>query len=573
MRSVITRYSIIILLVLALAGFFAVRFIHRSDVSPDGGIHNVLLISIDTCRADYLSCYGYKSKTTPNIDAVAAEGILFENTISPLPQTLPGHSSMLTGTIPPYHGVHENNSHLFDEPNICLAETLKDAGFTTVAVVSAFVLNSEFGIDQGFDTYHDRFEPPVGAHMRGQRPGGETTDVALDWLERNKDKRFFFFLHYYDPHWSFSPPEPFASQFAEDLYAGEIAYTDYCIGQVIKKLKELELYDSTLLIITSDHGEMLGEHGEDAHTYFIYQSAIKVPLIFKVPGQKQPARIESIAGIVDIVPTVCSLLNIETPRNVQGVDLSLSFKGQNSSRPDRHVFCESLQATKYGGNSLLGIVNDGFKYIQTTRPELYDLIKDQSESNNLFEKQQQRARIMKDKLAEMLEQSVRRAWPESKTEMDPETVERLESLGYVGGTVTEEFSFDQTKTDPKDLLEYHYLNERTNHLLMRTKDYDKLELCAKKMMELQPDSFSSNEKMGLTAMAKKEYSRATVYLQKAAEIDPGNAKIHCRLGAAYKENGEYEKALRNLNRAIELKPQYVEARNIRKALLKLRKEG
>ena len=254
------------------------------SISPGQGIRHIILISIDTCRADYLSCYGYKSKTTPNIDALAAEGVLFENAISPVPQTLPAHSSMFTGTIPPYHGVHDNEGYRLDESNVTLAEILTDAGFTTGAAISAFPLDSKFGIDQGFESYNDYFETTLEGHPLEQRRGGETTDVALDWLKKNKDKRFFFFLHYFDPHQAYDPPEPFASRFASDLYAGEIAYTDHCIGKVVDKLKELGIYDSTLIIITSDHGEMLGEHGEVTHTYFIYQSAIKVPLIFKLPA-------------------------------------------------------------------------------------------------------------------------------------------------------------------------------------------------------------------------------------------------------------------------------------------------
>ena len=555
------RYSIIILLVLALAGFFAVWLIHESDAWP-GKIRNVLLISIDTCRADRLSCYGYKRPTTPNIDAVAAEGILFENVISPIPTTLPAHSSMLTGTIPPYHGIHSNFSHPLDNRNITLAEILKDAGFTTGAVVSAFVLDSGFGLSQGFDAYHDRFEPPLAAHMRGQRPGGETTGVALKWLEENKDKRFFLFLHYFDPHGRYRPPEPFASKFGARSYAGEIAYTDHCIGQVVQKLKDLRLYDSTLLIVTSDHGEMLGEHGEGGHEYFIYQAAIKVPLIFKLPGQKQAARIESIAGLIDIVPTVCGLLNVEAPKSIQGIDLSPSFRGEDLSVRERHLFCESFTATRYGGNSLLGILNDRFKYIQTTRPELYDLIMNPAESNNLFAKQQQRSKIMKGKLAQMLEESVRRSLGDNRIELDSQAIEQLQSLGYVGGAVTEEFSFDQTKDDPKDLLEYHHLFWRT-HFHLLEKDYDKANMYAEEMIRQRPEWSSGYERLGRTALAQKDYCKAIVYLQKAIEREPNNARIYNKRAMAYTGMGEYEKAIRDLNKAIELRPRYIEAYNNR----------
>ena len=264
----------------------------QPDIAVEN-IQNVVLISIDTCRADYLSCYGYLHKTTPNIDAIANNSIIFENVISPVPLTLPAHASMLTGTIPPYHGIHDNFNYWLGPSNITLAETLKDNGFTTAAIISAFVMDSQFGLNQGFDIYYDRFDRQANQPEDSERPGRKTSLLAQKWLEQNKDQRFFLFLHYYDPHTKYEPPEPFASTFADNLYAGEIAYTDYCIAQVIQKLKDLGLFDSTLLIITGDHGEMLGEHREQEHGYFIYQSAIKVPLIFKLPQQRKSKNIKN----------------------------------------------------------------------------------------------------------------------------------------------------------------------------------------------------------------------------------------------------------------------------------------
>ena len=564
MRFIITRSGLIILLLLALIGLFALWFLYTSDIWA-GDIRNILLISIDTCRADRLSCYGYKFKTTPNIDALAAEGTLFENVITPIPQTLPAHASMLTGTIPPYHRVHDNSGCLADKSNISLAEILKDAGFTTAAAVSALVLDSQLGLDQGFDTYHDHFETPLEGNAVEQRSGGETTDVALHWLEENKDKRFFFFLHYFDPHRKYEPPEPFASRFAGNLYAGEIAYTDHCIGQVLDKLKELGLYDSTLIIITSDHGEMLGEHGEFTHVYFIYQSVIKVPLIFKVPGRNKPARIKSLVGLIDIVPTICSLLDIEVPKNVQGLDLSSSLKGKNTPVQNRHLVCESLEPTKYDANSLLGILNDRYKYIQTTRPEMYDLITDPTESNNLLEQQPQRARIMKDRLAHILEQSVRQPSPDDTTAVDPQTIQRLGSLGYVGVGVNEDFSFDQTMDDPKDLLDYHHLSVQLT-VCSRLKEYDNVEMLVERMVRLRPDISLAYEQLGSIALQRKDYPKAVVCFEKAIEIDPGKAGAYNRRGAAHLAGANYDQALRDFDKAIDLNPNYAEA-HINRGLL------
>ena len=558
MRFLVSRYGLILLLLLILLALLGLWF-RPGSYGKAEDIRNVLLISIDTCRADHLSCYGYKSKTTPNIDAVAADGMLFENVIAPIPETLPSHSSMLTGTIPPYHGVHDNaGGYLADESNITLAEILKDAGFVTAAAVSAVVLDSQFGINQGFDYYDDRFQTPLQGEVIEQRQAGETTAVALEWLEENKDKRFFFFLHYCDPHALCKPPQPFASRFASNLYAGEIAYTDQCIGRVLSKLKEFGLYDSTLIIITSDHGEMRGEHGESTHMYFIYQGAMRVPLIIRLPAQTMGARIKSLAGIIDIAPTVCGLLNIEIPEHVQGVNLFATAERENDSARDRHLFCESLYPTKYKANSLLGVVNDRFKYIQTTRPELYDLIADPGETNNLAEEQPQRVRVLKKELVQMIEQSVRKDPTQRKVQVDPETIAKLEALGYVGGPVTEDFSFDQTKDDPKDLLQYHTLNMRIQfHFVL--KEYAKVRILAQQMIQQQPDLPFGYEQLGSAALEQKDFSKAIFYFEKAIEITPDNAQTYNNRAIAYGSKGQYDLATRDLNRAIELNPRDIKA--------------
>jgi arylsulfatase A-like enzyme len=509
------RRVIFILLAVVVLGLW---FLFRSDVRE---IRNVVLISIDTCRADHLSCYGYRHKVTPNIDAIAAEGILFENVVAPVPITLPSHASMLTGTIPVYHGVHDNLDYRLGESNTTLAEILKGASFATGAAISAIVLESQFGLDQGFEVFDDRFKSPVKNSIVEQRRGGETTEVCLNWLEENKDKRFFYFLHYYDPHRAYAPPEPFASRFPGNPYVGEIAYTDHCIGRVIQKLKALDLYDSTLVIVTSDHGEMLGEHGERNHAYFIYESAIKVPLIFRVPGWNKAVSNKQLAGVIDIAPTVCSLLNIELPAAVQGVDLSPCFGGGALSAP-RGMYCESLQATKYGANSLLGIVMDRFKYIQTTRPELYDLVKDPAESKNLIIEQPNRARILKDELAQIIQQSVRLDTADSKMELDDETRRRLAGLGYVGSGVVEDFEFDQTKDDPKDVLSYHLLYVQIGGYL-DAQQYDQAKEMAEEMIRVRPDAAPGYQYAGQVAHRQRDHSSAVVYYHKALGINPDSA--------------------------------------------------
>ncbi len=517
------------------------------------GIRHVILISIATCRADYLSCYGYERQTTPSIDALAAVGCLFENVVSPVPQTLPAHSSMLTGTIPPYHGVHDNKDYRLDGAQKTIAEILKDNGFVTGAAISAFVLESSLGLAQGFQTYYDDFETASEGAIVWERQADEATGIAIDWLEQHKNDRGFFFLHYYDPHKPYLPPEPFASRYADNLYAGEIAYTDHCIGRVIDKLKALGIYESSLIIITADHGEMLGEHGEDTHTYFIYESAIKVPLIVKTPSNREPRRVSSIAGIVDIVPTICGQLDIDVPQHVQGLDLTPQIEGESAPQKPRQLFCESLWATKYQANSLLGVVTDRFKYIQTTRPELYNLIKDPAEQHNLVADHPEQAKFLQATLAQMIEAAAQAA-TDGRTEFDTETRRRIESLGYIGGPIEEEFSFDQSKADPKDLIAYHELAEAVP-FAYEAGEYDKVLQICEEQIRLQPDLPFPWGPIGKIALTRGELDKAIGCFSRILELDRNHSASYDARGDAYARQGRHELAIRDYSEAIELIPQ------------------
>jgi len=448
-----------------------------------------------------------------------------------------------------------------DDSNITLAEILKEHGFTTGAIVSTFVLDSQFGLDQGFDTYNDRFEEELSSIGIAERRGGEASRFALEWLDEHKNERFFLFLHYYDPHNPYEPPEPFASKFPRNPYAGEIAYTDHCISQVIEKLKDLGLYDSSLLIITGDHGEMLGEHGENTHAYFIYRSALRVPLLFKLPGRNKARRIDSLVGLVDIVPTVCSLLGIEPPSEVHGVDLSVCFERKKLPSWERHIYCESLYPTKYNANSLLGVVIDRYKYIQTTRPELYDLSNDPWETNNLVTKEPHRARILQDHLKLILEEQVRKGDSDSKFELDEHSKKRLESLGYVAGaSVTEDFDFDQSKDDPKDLIDLHesYLN--ASYLLLQKKYAEAKEL-SEEMIKQWPDFFGGYLNLGKIAMVQKDFAGAVPYLYRAIELKPDRFEVHNNLGTVLSHLGKFDQAVKHFEEALRLRPENAKLHN------------
>jgi len=537
-------------LALALAaGWFGWQGFHKA---PE--IRNVLLISIDTCRADRLSCYGYSSKTTPSIDAIAAEATLFQNVYSPIPMTLPAHCSMLTGTNPPYHGVHDNAQYGFGgSGEATLADHLKARGFVTGGIVSSGILASRYGLDQGFDTYADKMPIDPQGKAKDEQKGGDTTLLALDFLERNRSKPFFLFLHYIDPHLPYDPPEPFRSQFGNSLYDGEIAYTDSCIGQVAAKLKELALYDSTLLIITGDHGEMLGEHGEKDHKYFIYEAALRVPLIVRQPRQKAGGVVRETVGLIDIVPTICGLLKTPPPGNTQGADLTPLLKGREMAEAGRSYYCESLTATKYGGNSLLGVVQGNWKYIQTTRPELYELEKDPREENNLVSGRPDLVSGLQGGLRAVLEREVRARGKGKSSELDPKALASLAALGYIRGSVVEDFCFAADKDDPKDLIGFHETYSQA-HLLVGEGKFSEAKALYESLASQRPRYAGAYFSLAGIAFRQRDYAEAVRILPKAIELDPNDYLYPLYLGIALFKLNRLSEALVPLREAEKLEP-------------------
>jgi tetratricopeptide (TPR) repeat protein len=416
-------------------------------------------------------------------------------------------------------------------------------------------MDSEFGIDQGFDYYNDRFEGQGDVQYVNQRKADEISSVGIKWLDDHKDEKFFLFLHYFDPHANYEPPEPFTSRFRQSLYAGEIAYTDHCIGRVIDKLKNLGLYDSTLLIITSDHGESLGEHLERTHAYFVYQGTIKVPLIFKIPGGAKGKRISGVAGLIDIVPTVCVILGVKAPGRVHGQNLF----GRAWHRPrKRQLYCESLTPLRmYGANPLRGIVTDRFKYIQTTRPELYNLVQDPKETNNLISRQPHQARILQEALDVMLEQNLRSGGPDSKLEMDDEMRKRLESLGYIDGVSTEENAqVIQGREDPKDLAAFHLSKVRLRELIS-FKQYTEAKSLAEEMLGQRPGYEGTYRALSNIAEKEGNEEMALSYLLKALEVRPGNLQALNALGALLVKYDRPGEAFKYIAESLRINPNQV----------------
>lgn len=495
---------------------------------------------------------------------------MFVDAHSTNPVTLPAHCSLLTGTTPPFHRVRDNINYRLGDSNDTLAEILREDDFQTAAFVGAFMLDSNFGLDQGFDTYNDDMHGNNGAtsfSQANQRTAGQVNRAATEWLESHHGQPFFLFLHYYDPHAFYGPPEPFASQYAKDPYAGEIAYTDHCIGQLISTLKSMGVYDSTLIVITSDHGESLGEHGEKTHSYFIYQSTIQIPLIIKVPGGGQGKKIHSPVSITDVLPTVLGLLGRKAPRQVQGVDLSADLIADVVPDRERFIYMESLYPTKYECSPLFGLVSGRWKYIWTTNPELYDVRSDSMEKVNVVKDHVQVARQLQDRLKVMLAEQSRTDVGDQIQPTDTETMQRLRSLGYIGGgRLNEVDQIDPNAEDPKEFVQ---VNERLmsawgnfNQNRFAMAQAKCLEIISERPKVLAPYVILGRvaRKQGRHADAVSHFSEYLAIAAskkgltdqgKVVRFDNSMADVHVELAGALLSVGRVEEAIGHLQLALD----------------------
>ena len=529
------RFSIVGFLVfsLILAGPFARSQQNRIADQVDGPeselsaktsshrptpIRNVILISLDTVRWDAISAYGAPLVNSPNIGALAEESVVFENAYSPIPVTLPAHATMFTGKNPLDHGVFDNGLYQLAGHHVTLAEILKKNGYRTAAFVSALVMDSRYGLDQGFEVYDDDISDSA---VIGERSGDETTAKAVEWMRSHRKEKKFIFLHLFDPHAPYEAPEPFSSkmrklyenypEYIRD-YVAEIAFVDHCVGYFIRELKALDLYNESLIVVTADHGESHGEHGENTHGFFIYTSTTKVPLIVRVPDLKSPLRVSESVGIVDITPTIYSLLNIDIPSEFNGKELRGYIEGKADQFPDRFFFSMSIEPSKYGGNNLYGLIQNGYKYIHSTESELYDMTHDVYEKNNIIGMQGRRAVKLRERLESILGESSRITDRQGRS-VDSGTRKRLEALGYVTTPTDDAVS----EIDPKALIEYHKKNlialshvAPENHSLA-------LGAC-EEMISMRPDFHLGYLMMGRVLTASGRSQDAIPFFEKATEL-------------------------------------------------------
>ena len=532
---------------------------------------NVLLITVDTLRADHLGCYGYEQARTPHTDRLADEGVRVERAIAPTPLTLPSHTSILTGLEPPAHSVRGNGVFRVPDSVETLAEVLKAEGYQTRAFVSSDVLHHRFNLDQGFDGYEDDLsgEAKDALTQMQERSGEQTMDRVLQWLDKRTEPTsaspFFLWVHLFDPHAPYEPPEADA-KLAATPYDGEIASADRQVGRLVKALEPNGVLDDTILVFTSDHGENLGEHQEATHAMFIYEATQRVPLIFRYPRKLPGGRVfDGPARSVDIMPTILSLAG-KTPTETQGADLSEALAGGPHSASPLQYSESFYPALILGMAHLEGVRKDAWTYIRAPRPELYDRRTDPGELRNLLEgggsgAAKARALELEAALTGVIEDSKRFASVAEASPLDPQTVAMLQALGYMGDSGAPE---DLGGIDPKDGIQI--VNEVRRGTGLPAGDCATV---ARAVVKRLPGYIHAWNILGECVQQTGDLKGAREAFLKSLSLQPKQPKVYLRLGDIDFSQSRNESARGHYAQALELLPDLVDA-NLAMARLNLR---
>ncbi len=563
----------------------------------------VLLITVDTLRADHLGCYGDARVHTPAIDGLAAHGVRFENAFSQVPITFPSHTVILSGTYPMWNGVRDFTSKPLDPSVGLIAEAFRRHGYRTAAFVSAFVLDRTWGLSRGFETYDDQFDP---RQFETRNPGnierraGETVPRVLAWLEKwratSSAGPFFIWLHLYDPHSPYDPPEPFHSQYAGHLYDGEIAYADSQLGRLFEAMKKDGVYDRTLIVLLSDHGESLGEHGEAEHGFFIYRSTLHVPLILKPPGSEPPRVVPSPVGTIDVAPTLLDLAGIQDPlaRQFQGMSLASIMAGKSAPR-ERSIYAETYYPhDSFGWSELRGIYRAQYHYIEAPKREFYDWKADPGEMRNLAPRQQALAATYRDDLLG-IERRYARAAPQGGQGGPPlsaETLEKLRSLGYLAYSAPAATVASGQLPDPKDrlrvfndilsaedlsslgrlgeantLLKKIALEEPKLYLVpfmlgenaAKARDWPEAQRQFLACLKVNPNFDQAIMGAARSYMGEGRFGDARPWLELAIHQNPHNFQAYFALGVVVSREGNLPQARQDLTRSLQEKPDFAPA--------------
>ena len=544
-----------VLIILAALNMFNGAPSQDFSAPGDGAAFNVLVITVDTIRADHVGAYGYSDVETPAMDALAREGVLFTRAYSPTPLTLPAHTSIFSGTYPLNHGVRDNGGYIVPDELTTMAEIFEDQGYDTAAFIAAYVLDSRWGLNQGFDTYFDDFDLSdqrfisMGAV---QRPANEVIDATVAWLNEARQGPFFLWVHLYDPHAPYDPPEPYMSRYAGARYDGEIAFTDSQIDRLLTTLEARGLGDNTFIVLAGDHGESLGEHGEVQHGFFIYEGATHVPLIFRVPieGFGGIERSE-VVSLVDIMPTVLEMCGLESPDHVQGASLVPFFHSGFTGEP-RYAYSETFYPRlHYGWSELTSIQDERYKLIMSPEPELYDLQEDPGESINLVESRRAIFGQLRDD-AEVLIASLSEEESQAKfMDVDEETLKKLASLGYIGSFQISSDAPAEALPSPRDKIGIYNKAIDARHA-MQFERYEEAERLFSEILVEDPGVLTAYRSLAQLYSLQERFEEAITLYRAAIPLMPDDPLGYVHLAEAQIELGDLAAAEATVLGALEL---------------------
>jgi arylsulfatase A-like enzyme/Tfp pilus assembly protein PilF len=506
-----------------------------------------VLVSIDTLRADRLPAYGYSRGSTPALDRVAREGVLFEGVYSPVPLTLPAHVSLFTGLVPPRHGVRDNIGFALGAGPRTLAERFQSAGFATGAAVSAYVLRAATGMARGFDAFDDAMEIEGGSEALGsaQRDGAAAVESLGRWVEAQGGRRFFAFLHLYEPHTPWAPPAAHA-RFAHP-YDGDVAYADELVGRFLERLRSSGVLDRAIVAVTADHGEGLHDHGEEEHGMFLYREAVHVPLIVRLPGgARGGTRVKGTAALVDVAPTLLEMAGLPAEA-MDGASLREAMaSGRTPSRP---VYSETFfPRYHFGWSELFAVTDDRHRFIRAPRPELFDVARDPAEKTNLYADGAAVAAPMN----AWLERQVQVGAVAPPQAVSAETQEKLQALGYVG-TAGAHALAGSDLPDPKDrIADVEELRKAIT--LRRSGQLAESVVQYRKVLERNPRMIDAWEGLGFSLSDLGRAREAVAALDQAVKVDPTRSAAHLTLARIQALQGDTERAVKHAEIAAQRDP-------------------
>jgi arylsulfatase A-like enzyme/thioredoxin-like negative regulator of GroEL len=548
--------------------------LHRGRAAPAPAHRdNVLLVTLDTTRADHLGCYGRAQAKTRHLDRLAAEGVRFEAAYSPAPITLPAHASILTALYPPAHGVRNNGNFYLPEKFETLATILHGQGYRTAAFVSSFILDRRYGLARGFETYDDAMGGSRAqvVSLEAERRGDRTALALSRWLDgyaARPDAPFFVWLHLYDPHEPYRPPSPFREAFPDSPYDGEVAFDDAVFASIRDKLDQLGLLDGTIVAVIGDHGESLGDHGEETHSMFVYESAIHVPLILWRPGRLAAGRVvKDLVRATDLAPTLLELVGAPPLVTAHGRSLVPLLEGR--PLPARPVYAETLLPVLYMNWAPLHAIRDErYKLIDAPRPELYDLARDPGETDNRYEAEPSRAAALHQALAS---ETGGGEGAMSAGRLDQETVEKLAALGYVGAAGHPEAAARGTQKDPKDVIGVFNRLRRANSAV-RDRRFDDALPILHEVIAADPANAFARVVLGSAYMGMGRNDEAIRWFKSYVELVPSSSYAHQWMAICQLRQGRRDEALREAAAALAIDPRFTDALILRGGVLAARGE-